>query len=420
MLDTFQRVIFFTIALLWSLNTPFANTNPQYLYATLSTYLPGIRVASIPPVITNIAAGYRHTCAITQSGGVKCWGNNEYGQLGDGTTVQRHLPVDVLGLSSGVKALALGHEHSCALTVTGGVKCWGDNRAGAIGNGAGGNANVRQLTPVDVVGMTSGIKAIAAGFSFTCAVTAEGSAKCWGINQRGQLGNGNGGEEVDYELLPVNVVGLSSEVTSIAAGSNFACAVTTFGDVQCWGANDRGQLGDGTGGNLGDHQLVPVNVVGLSSAISLVELGFAHGCALTSAGGVECWGSNDQGQVGDGTGGIEEDAQQLTAVDVVDLASGVDIIDAGNEFTCALTTKGDVKCWGSHRSGQQNSSNIPVDVVDLTTIVTAIAAGGEHACILTPERGVKCWGENNAGQLGNGTGGFDAPDQPYPVNVIWP
>jgi alpha-tubulin suppressor-like RCC1 family protein len=159
-------------------------------------------IASLPPLqnITAIAAGGYHTCAVTAGGGVKCWGKNRTGALGDGTTVNRRTPVDVVGLSSGVTAIAAGNDHTCAVTASGGVKCWGANGFGGLGDGT----TVSRSTPVEVVGLSSGVTAIAAGFGHTCSVPASGGARCWGANGFGQLGDGT----TANRSTPVEVVTL--------------------------------------------------------------------------------------------------------------------------------------------------------------------------------------------------------------------
>jgi len=205
-----------------------------------------------------IAAGDYHTCALTTTGGVKCWGDNFSGQLGDGTTTKRVTPVDVSGLTSGVSAIAAGASHTCALTTTGGVKCWGNNSAGQLGDGT---APTNSSTPVDVSGLTSGVSAIAAGGFHTCALTTTGGVKCWGYNKFGQLGDGT----KTARFTPVDVSGLTSGVSAIAAGVSHTCALTTTGGVKCWGDNFFGQLGNG----LVTARTTPVDVVWLGLQLYL-------------------------------------------------------------------------------------------------------------------------------------------------------
>lgn len=355
--------------------------------------------------ITQVDAGRYHTCVLTDSGGVKCWGGNGAGQLGDGTTKNKPIPVDVNGLDSGVTAIAVGTWHTCALTNGGGVKCWGKNEYSQLGDGTATNQSI----PVDVMSLDSGVVAIAAGGGHTCALTRDGGVRCWGLNFNGQLGDGTAGNQ---KWLPVNVIGLSSGVVAITAGDAHTCALTTNGGVKCWGYNNAGQLGDGTTVD----KVTPMIVVGLGSGIAAITTGVGHTCALTDSGGVKCWGFNNYGQLGDGTTG---DNKSLP-VNVVGLASGVAAITAGYGHTCALTSGGGVKCWGRNNTGQLgdgttgNDRPNPVDVTGLGNGVVAIAAGNSHTCALTSGGGVKCWGRNNTGQLGNGTTGSDSPN---PVDV---
>jgi alpha-tubulin suppressor-like RCC1 family protein len=191
-----------------------------------------------------------HTCALTKAGGAKCWGSNLSGEIGDGTKKTRLAPVDVKNLTSGVAAIAAGAEHTCALTTAGGVKCWGYNRWGEIGDGT----MTTRLAPVDVKNLTSGVAAIAAGAAHTCAVTAAGGAKCWSSNGNGVIGNGT----TTDRRGPVDVVGLTSGVAAIAGGAAHTCALTAAGGVKCWGWNPFGQIGDGTT----TDRLTPVKVKG--------------------------------------------------------------------------------------------------------------------------------------------------------------
>jgi RHS repeat-associated protein len=412
-----------------------------------------IDVVGLTGGVVGITAGGSHTCAVTGSGAVKCWGYNNQGQLGDNSQVQKTTPVDVIGLASGIARLAAGGSHTCALTSSGGVKCWGLNSNGQLGNGN----TTRQLVPVDVSGLASGIIGISAGTSHTCAQTDSGGMKCWGLNSNGQLGNGTltqrttpvdvnnlttfvtaiaaggthtcafssyddikcwgnnmngqiGDGRIGYRTTPGDVIGLNDTAALSIAGGNHACALTTSGGVKCWGNNANGQLGDGTT----TLRVSPVDVNGLTSDVFAIASGTAHTCALTSAGGVKCWGSNGSGRLGDGTS-----TQRTTPVNVTGLTSGVIAITAGDAHTCALTDVGGVKCWGNNGNGRlgdgfTTNRTTPVDVVGLSSGVIAIAAGGSHTCALLNTGGVKCWGNNANGRLGDGT----TTEQKTPIDVV--
>ena len=210
-------------------------------------------------------------------------------------------------------------------------------------------------TPVDVVGLGSGVVAIAAGWYHNCALTAAGGLKCWGYGAQGQLGNGS----TATQPTPVDVTGLTSGVAAVAAGAFHTCALTTAGGMKCWGRGDLGQLGDGTT----FFRQVPVDVSGLASGVSSIALGWDHSCAITTAGGLKCWGYNSNGQLGDGT-----NADKSSPVDVAGLASGVAMASGGAVHTCAIASGGVAKCWGSQPvtarlgDGSAIDSNVPVDV----------------------------------------------------------
>jgi len=338
----------------------------------------------IIPVIGRIAAGYVHTCALTSSGGVKCWGSNSSGELGDGTNADRSVPVDVSGLASGVSAIAAGGFHACALTDPGGVKCWGDNLYGQLGDGT----NADRSVPVDVVGLTSGVTAIAVGWGHTCALTSAGGVKCWGNNHFGWLGDGT----TTDRSVPVDVSGLASGVSAISAGTLHTCAVTTGGVVKCWG---YGQSDNPTLFTT----YVPAEVPGLASGVTAIGAGLERTCVLTNDGGVTCWGPNHPPPSGEGPL-----AARMVSVDVSGLAGGVTAIEVGDDNTCALTNRGGVACWGGNGYGQlgnlSTQSSVPVAIAGLASGVTEIAVGGQHICALTGD-GVNCWGSNTHGQLGN-------------------
>ncbi len=346
------------------------------------------------PVITfvSVSAGSGHTCGLTDHGGVLCWGANTNGQLGDGTTTNRYTPTNVKGLSVGVKAVSAGSTHTCALLTTGGVKCWGNNNHGQLGDGT----KIDRWTPVDVVGLASGVASIEGGGLDTCAVTIGGGAKCWGANQAGRLGDGT----ITDRWTPVDVVGLSSGVAKIRnndAGGAHTCAVMINGGLKCWGSNSGGQLGNGT--TTDSH--VPIDVSGLTSGVSDVALGTWHTCATTSSG-VKCWGDSSYGQVGNAL-----TATQTTPVGVIGLEGGALSVTTGRDHSCALLNGDSIKCWGSNFSGELGDGTTigqlsPTNVISLTGSVSAISAGGEHSCALLTNGGIDCWGDNYAGSLGNG------------------
>jgi RHS repeat-associated protein len=336
-----------------------------------------------------IATGDNFTCALTSTGAVQCWGSNVSGQLGNGTTIDSSTPVAVSGLSSGVMAVAAGGYHTCAMTNTGTVKCWGNNYFGQLGNGT----TINSTTPVTVSGLTSGMIAVAAGALHTCALTNTGAVKCWGYNNRGQLGNGT---TIDSST-PVVVSGLTSGVIAVTAGGYHTCALINTGAVKCWGYNVYGQLGNGATINSS----TPVAVSGLTSGVIAIETGILHTCALTSTGAVKCWGYNYSGQLGNGTKN-----NSSIPVEVSGLVSGVMAIATGVSHTCALTNTGAVKCWGLNNYGQLGdgtyyNSSTPIVVSGLASGVTVVAGGDSHTCALTSSGMVQCWGRNTAGQAGS-------------------
>lgn len=350
--------------------------------------------ASTPLYVTQISAGGDHVCALTTAGGVKCWGYNAMGQLGNGTLTNSSVPVDVTGLTSGVTAISSGYNHSCALLSTGGLKCWGNNAFGHLGDGT----LTQRTTPVDVSGMTAGVAKVAAGTNFTCAVTTAGAAKCWGIGTSGQLGNGGSANS----SVAVQVSGLTSGIAQVTGGSSHACALSTAGAVKCWGLNTSGQLGDGTTTARLVPTAVPLFSVGGAASIS-AQGGGNHTCAVTTTGGAKCWGNNGSGQVGNNTL-----VNAVSPVDVSGLTSGVANVSAGGLQTCAVTTTGAAKCWGQGTQGQLGNSGVvdskvPVAVTGWATSSGALSSGYQHACGSTTRGLAACWGKNTYGAVGDAT-----------------
>ena len=356
---------------------------------TTSSYIP-VDVNGLTSGVAAVAAGASHTCALMDAvhgGAVKCWGHNYYGQLGNNTVTDSLTPVDVSGLTGGVAAVTAGGYHTCALMDAvhgGGVKCWGLNSAGQLGDDTG----VDSSTPVDVSGLTSGAAAVAAGGYHTCAVTAGGGVKCWGDNTYGQLGD----DTTDPRLAPVQVVdgdpsGFLSGVAAVAGGGYHTCALKSNGAVKCWGYNLSGQVGDNTIMYL---RTAPVAVSGLDGSAghraAAVAAGGNHTCAVMDAaqgGGAECWGRNAEGQLGDGTS-----TNRFAPVQVSGLDGDEDGMADGASHTCAVTTDGRVKCWGGNGAGQLgiNPGWTPVDVVAFKGVLAydlTITLAAEEGILLT-------------------------------------
>ncbi len=330
-------------------------------------------------------AGSIHSVFLKNDGTVWAWGSNNYGQLGDGTTAERHTPVSGL---TGVTEISVGSGsvHSLALKSDSTVWAWGYNYYGQLGDGT----IIERHTPVPVSGLTDVIT-IAAGSHHSLAVKSDGTVWAWGSNQFGKLGNGT----IIDSSTPVQVSDLTG-VTAVAADLFHSLALKSDGTVWAWGSN-FGRLGDGTT----TERHTPVQVIGLT-AVTAIAVGMNHSLALKSDGTVWAWGSNANGQLGDGT-----TTQSLTPVQVIGLTTDVIAIAAGSYHSLALKSDGTVWAWGSNTNGQLGDNTIierhtPVQVSNLTG-VTAIAGGYYHSLASKSDGTVWAWGSNASGQLGDGT-----------------
>ena len=358
----------------------------------------------------HVSASGAHSCALLPDGTLSCWGYNEFGQLGNGTTVDTSTAVAVAGIT-GATAVSAGHHHTCALLGDGTVRCWGANQFGQLGDGTA----TTDTTPVPVAvgGITTAV-AVTTGAYHACALLADGTVRCWGYNEFGQLGNG----ATASSSTPVTVAGLAAP-TVVTAGAYHTCALLADGAIRCWGRNDYGQLGDG---NTPDSPS-PVGVSGLDPAAAVTAGGF-HTCALLPDRSVRCWGQNIFGQLGDGSSitflvsaevlgltplyssTIPPGSHSRTPVKVSGIGTAT-AVTAGGFHTCASLSDGSTKCWGENDYGQlgdgrNSNSSTPVGVTGLDPSA-AVSAGAWHTCALLPDRSVGCWGRNFAGQLGNGT-----------------
>lgn len=331
-----------------------------------------------------ISAGGTHVCALLQNGEVMCWGDNTSGQLGDGTYTPHSAPVKVTNLADAT-AIAAGGQHTCAITKNNGVQCWGYNRYGQLGDGTKTMSNI----PVSVRGLSHPIVSIAAGIDHTCAITSEGNVKCWGKNLSGRLGDGSNSL---HSTTPVDVINLDGTAVSVTAGDEHTCVILENGGVQCWGSNTSGQLGIDRNRNLSK---TPEYTLDLTSGVSQISAGYSKTCATMNDGKLKCWGW------------LGSDYFWDTPAEI-NLAKNVISLAVGAGHICAILRDGTVECLGENASGQLgNGSNAesfsPVKVKALNGDAISVVANFSFTCVLLKSSEVKCWGDNTVGQLGDGT-----------------
>ena len=339
-----------------------------------------------PGHAVQVAAGNGQSCALLVNGTVECWGDNYYGELGDGTLTSRSTPAAVYGLK-GVTAITAGDRLTCAVMNDGTARCWGDNTLGTLGIGS---AIGYVMVPTAVSGLT-GITAMSASLSNTCAV-AGGAVACWGSGTYGILGPYG---SMYGSNVPFVISGISG-ATRVATGANFACALVSGGHVECWGYNVYGQLGDGT---QSQSESAPQAVQGVSGAVE-IESGGGHTCARLSGGSVVCWGYNTDGQTSGGS------VFYTTPITVSGISDATELT-TGYSHSCAVLSTGKMKCWGYNLDGElgngtTTNAHSPTAVISLNGAASA-AGGGDHTCALLASGAVKCWGANPGGELGDGT-----------------
>ncbi|MBV8195513.1 MAG: hypothetical protein JOY80_08285 [Candidatus Dormibacteraeota bacterium] len=345
-----------------------------------------------PTHVTSIAAGGYYAMALDADGNVLAWGDNQYGELGNGTTDDQAVPTRVSGLA-GVTAIAaapadeLGSEHSLALESNGTVWAWGDNLFGEVGDGS----TTERNSPVQVHGL-SDVTAIAAGGEFSLALKGDGSIWAWGDNREGKLGIGidnsprgcaveGGRESYPCATTPVRILALAG-VVALAAGATHSLAVRGDGGVWAWGDSTHGELGVGDAANAGGVDAccdVPTRVPGLP-AVTAVAAGDFSSLALTARGTVLSWGDNSTGELGDGTT-TERDTPVL-----IPGLTDVRAISMGSSQSLALVSAGTVVGWGDNSEGQlgdgtSTERETPFPVPGLSG-VTAVATALEYSLAL--------------------------------------
>ncbi|MBT3213281.1 MAG: hypothetical protein HN351_01415 [Deltaproteobacteria bacterium] len=416
----------------------------QHIYAPPPFSL---TVSTLEIIATGIGGGLgsSHVCALDNSSEkVKCWGLNSSGQLGLGHTnnlgdasgeMGSNLAYIDLGTARTATAITAGSSHTCVLLDNSEVKCWGNNNYGQLGQGSTsnlGDGSGEMGDNLAAIDLGSGRTATTnfAGQNHTCALLDNSDVKCWGNNNYGQLGQGStsnlgdGSGEMGDNLAAIDL-GSGRSATTISAGYGHTCALLDNSVLKCWGYNNKGQLGLGHTDNLGNgssemgDNLAAIDL-GSGRTATDITTGGEHTCALLDNASVKCWGSGGSGQLGYGnTNNIGDGSGEMgDNLTVVDLGTGrtATAISAGSSHTCALLDNSAVKCWGWYgfgSLGQGSTDNLGdgssemgdnLTAVDLGTgrTATAISVGQYHTCALLDNSAVKCWGWNSSGQLGQG------------------
>ncbi len=364
--------------------------------------------------LSGLSSGGAHTCAITSIGNVKCWGANTKGQLGNNSTTDSATPVLVQGLANDIIQVSSGADFSCALLASGQIKCWGANDLGQLGN----NSTVQSSVPVDVTGFSEPVKQISVGFNgrHACALTQSGKIRCWGNNFYSQLGKVT--LTAPYQSnVPVDLITPIDNVVQISSGVSHTCALQNTGSVLCWGGNYAGQLGISYNVSYPNSVEVP----GLKYNAIQISSGAYHTCAVTRAHHVKCWGDNTSGQLGNGSQ-TNTSAPFLGPTDVLDNGGGLlsaEQISAGFYSTCSINQNGGnnkILCWGDNFQGKSGAdtsitpfSLIPISISVASESFIQVSVGVVHSCGLTLSGAVKCWGQ--ALQNGSASQSF------APVNI---
>ena len=370
--------------------------------------------------VIQITAGKDHTCALLNSGAVRCWGFGGQGRLGygnsdsigDNETPASAGDVDVGGT---VVQIAAGESYTCAVLATGAVRCWGSGGFSNLGYATttdiGDDETPATAGDVDVGDPGDVVTQIALGTFHTCALLNAGTVRCWGAGGLGRLGSGNNGSILNAALaVDVDVGGT---VTQITTGKSHTCALLDTGAVRCWGYGIGGRLGYGNTDDIGDSEApATAGDVNVGGMVTQITAGQDHTCALLDTGAVRCWGLGANGRLGYGTTtNIGDDETPASAGDV-DVGGMVVQIAAGTAHTCALLATGAVRCWGAGGNGRlgygnsvtigDNETPASAGNVDVGGTVAQIVAGS-HTCALMDTGAVRCWGSGTNGKLGYGS-----------------
>jgi alpha-tubulin suppressor-like RCC1 family protein len=358
-----------------------------------SSVFPAESGATTPVTAVDVFVGIDFSCALGK-GIPLCWGKNTFGMLGTNDTRERTYPERVVGGFT-FDTLGLGANHACGIEHGSGgrVLCWGDGASGQLGQGAGVGRTAPSLVPV-VVPLPDAAIELAVGHDYSCVILRDGSLHCWGANQEGQLGDGS-------DIRRPTPIRMESDTDwlVIAAGQGHTCGIRRPGNLWCWGRNSAGQLGIGGPPNtaIGEDQYRIPKRVGDRTDWKHVELGPDAACGVTNDGALHCWGNGVNGNLGPERRDYFVPTRIGTRADWEKV--NVDVFS-----TCGITRASELLCWGRNSEGQLGLSDFS-DRSDPTrsspeVLWASVSVGRFHTCGTTTSREIRCSGRNEQGQLG--------------------
>jgi len=383
--------------------------------------------------VTAIGSYDYHSCALKSDGSVWCWGDNEYGQMGDGTQDNRYTPVRVESSEgvflTGMKSIApSGYDHTCGVKDNATVRCWGENGYGNLGALDSG----QHLFPVTVKVKSSGntltkVRSVTAGQNHSCALKTNGTVWCWGGNDSGQLGDGGNSDQDGAVQVQKLEGGALTGAVAIGAGNRHTCAVMSNSTLRCWGSNTHGELAIGSS-DVNAHPLATLAKTASNAnftGVTQVDGGYNFTCALKSNRNLYCWGDNDAGMVGNGDGGGADVLNPVLVMRAGGPLKDVRTFGMGASHACATTGSNKAFCWGNNVNGELGLGD-PIDSVDLATRVRtdestlfpatakSIRGSDSGTCILKTDQTVWCMGYAEYGQIG-----YDPSPDPDPADYIF-
>lgn len=361
--------------------------------STFSAYSP-VQESSAATNWLQVNTGYSHSCAVKSDGSLWCWGNDTFGQLGNGATTGNQL--SPFQESSGATDWALvttGNSHSCALKTNGSLWCWGYDTGGMLGNGS-----TLRTSPVQESSQAVNWMPVNGG-SYRCAIKTDGSLWCWGSDGNGQLGNG---ATTGSQISPVREITNATDWLQASGGASHTCAVKNNGTLWCWGNDGNGQLGNGAA--TGDQDSPVQESTNATDWVHISARGGSHSCAIKTNGTLWCWGRDANGQLGNGAIAGDQVSPSQESTNATDWAQ----VSTALSHTCAVKTGGSLWCWGRDHFGQLGNGATATDQVSPARESTnatdwvQVSAANLHTCAIKTDKSLWCWGNDANGQLGNG------------------